>query len=96
MALLVESGTLLESNDTGASLNHGRGEFVGHVDAIVDGEQQPTDVIAVGSSVIYRLDNAEFATFLRRYPGVYLRLLHDGGKRALASALASKLARGGD
>ena len=95
-AFLVETGAVQEFNGAGTTMDHERGELVGHLDAIADHAPQPTSIRAIGNTTVFRLDIAGLQGFLLRYPGLYLRLLHHGGKRALSSALASKIARGGN
>lgn len=95
-AYLIEVGTVVESDANGAAVEHGRGALVGHLDAIADKAPQPTRLVVAGAATVFRLDISAFRSFLLRYPGIYLRLLHYGGHGILSSPLASKLARGGD
>lgn len=93
---VVVSGSVREWDDAGNTVEHGYGALVGQLDAVADSAPQPTTVEATADSVLFRLDTEQFQGFLMRYPGLYLRLLHHGGARVVSSALASKLARGGD
>jgi CRP-like cAMP-binding protein len=76
-AYIVATGTLEEVRSPDEVVRHGPGGLAIALDAVVEGRPSPITLRAAEDSQVFVLPAEPLARFLKSYPGLYLRLLHD-------------------